>query len=83
MALEIFHITEVEVANVNCFVLEQNNSDPLQSVFAQGSLLPFFDLSCSCSLPPSTETADTPRHPRSGNVSLQYWNGNVSQKGKP
>ena len=33
---EIFHTTEVEVANVNC------NSDPFQSLFAHGSSLPCF-----------------------------------------
>ena len=40
----------------------------------EAHFLVFFDLSCSCSSPPSTETADTPWHPLSGNV---------SQKGKP
>ena len=28
----------------------------------EAHFLVFFDLSCSCSSPPSTETADTPRH---------------------
>ena len=64
---------------------KNNATQTLFSLYLHGEahFLVFFDLSCSCSSPPSTETADTPRHPRSGNVSLQYWNGNVSQKGKP
>ena len=33
------------------------------SLHREAHFLVFFDLSCSCSSPPSTETADTSRHP--------------------
>ena len=50
---------------------KNNVTQTLFSLYLHGEahFLVFFDLSCSYSSPPSTETADTPRHPLSGNVS--------------
>ena len=44
---------------------KNNATQTLFSLYLHGEahFLVFFDLSCSYSSPPSTETADTPRHP--------------------